>query len=57
MTSIPKIDQLLRELEQNNFYGAVELKFEAGRLILIRKTENIKPQDCRDNRGEHGAHR
>ncbi len=53
MTSIPAIEKLLTELEHERFYGAVELKFESGRVVLIRKTETIKPQDYRNNRGEH----
>ena len=40
---------LLAELERNRFYGSIELKFEAGRIVLLRKTEMIKP-DYRDNR-------
>ena len=48
------VNEILRSLEQSRFYGTVELKFEAGRVVLIRKTETLKPsaQDCRDNRGE-----
>ncbi len=36
------------------FFGTVELKFESGRVVLIRKSETIKPStnDCRDNRGD-----
>ena len=47
------MNDLLRSLEQSRFYGTVELKFESGRVVLIRKTETIKPcvQDYRDNRG------
>lgn len=52
MTSISTIEKLLTELEHERFYGAVELKFESGHVVLIRKTETIKPNDCRNNRGE-----
>jgi hypothetical protein len=47
------VNEILRSLEQSRFYGTVELKFESGRVVLIRKTETIKPcaQDYRDNRG------
>lgn len=46
------IDQLLRELERTRFYGAVELKYEAGHVVLIRKTETFKPtQNYGNNRG------
>lgn len=48
------VNEILRSLEQSRFFGTLELKFEAGRVVLIRKTETLKPsaQDCRDNRGE-----
>ena len=53
------VNDLLRSLEQSRFYGTVELKFESGRVVLIRKTETMKPsaQDCRDNRGEADEHK
>lgn len=51
MTSVERV---LRELEQDYFYGSVEIKFEAGKAVLLRKTETIKPIDenCRNNRGK-----
>lgn len=53
------VNEILRSLEQSRFYGTVELKFESGRVVLIRKTETLKPsaQDCRDNRGEADEHK
>lgn len=45
------VANILRDLERDRFYGSIEIKFEAGRVVLLRKTETIKP-DCRDNRGE-----
>ncbi len=52
------VNDLLRSLEQSRFFGTVELKFEAGRVVLIRKTETMKPSaDCRDNRGEADEHK
>ena len=45
--------ELLRELERSRFYGAVEIKFEAGRIALIRKTETIKLANYRENRGQN----
>ena len=45
---------LLRQLDQSRFYGSVELKFEAGRLVTLKRTETLKPADlCRDIRGNH----
>jgi hypothetical protein len=46
-----EIEKLIEDLERTRFFGSLELKFEAGRVVLVRKTETIKPTDCRDNRG------
>ncbi len=45
----------LRELETSRFYGSVELKFEAGHVVLLKKTETLKPMQpsCGNNRGAH----
>ncbi len=45
---------VLTEIERRRFFGSLEIKFEAGRVTLIRKTETIKPAagDCRNNRGQ-----
>ncbi len=53
MDTIEVITRLLRDMEQQRFYGGLEIKFESGHVVLIRKTENIKPEDRRNNRGEH----
>ncbi len=52
------VNDLLRSLEQSRFFGTVELKFESGRVVLIRKTETLKPSadDRRDNRGDTDEH-
>jgi hypothetical protein len=39
------IPQLVSDLEQCRFYGSLELKYEDGRLVLIRKTETFKPME------------
>jgi len=49
------VSDVLNELERGRFYGSVEIKFEAGRVVLLRKTETIKP-DYRENRGERNEH-
>ncbi len=45
--------ELLAELERARFYGSLEIKFEAGRIVILRKTETIKPtrEDYRKTRG------
>ncbi len=50
-----RLDELLVDLEKQRFYGSLEVKLEAGKVVLLRKTETIKPvaDDCRDNRGTY----
>jgi len=43
---------LLRDLERQKFFGSLDLKFESGQLVLMRKTETLKPNDCREALGE-----
>ena len=45
------VELLLREYERDKLFGSVEIKYESGRVVLIKKSETIKPA-CRDNRGE-----
>lgn len=33
---------LLKDLVNKHFYGEVLIKFEAGRIVLIKKVENMK---------------
>ena len=48
------VEQLLSELTRDHFYGTLEIKFEAGKAVLLRKTETIKPidEDYRNTRGK-----
>ena len=39
-----------REFEQDKLYGELTIKYEAGRVVLIKKSETIKPATVRDNR-------
>ena len=51
------LSQLLADLKQQGFYGSLEIKFEAGGVVLLRKTETIKPtDDYRNNRGKPNDH-
>ena len=47
---------LLHQLEAARFYGSIEVKFEAGNVVLVRKTETLKPTQPSygDNRGNYG---
>jgi len=58
-----ELEMLLTELESQGFFGSLELKFEHGRIVLMKKIETIKTscKNPRDNRGEshercHEAH-
>lgn len=53
-----ELTQLLKQLEASHFYGSVEVRFEAGHITVIRKTESIKPNagDHRKNRGQADEH-
>lgn len=35
--------ELLGRLKESKFYGEVLVKMEAGKVVIIKKTENIKP--------------
>jgi hypothetical protein len=35
----------LEQLSRTMFWGSVTLKFEGGRIVHIRKEENLKPTD------------
>lgn len=35
--------ELLRGLEAGRFYGTLELKYEAGRITWMKKSETMKP--------------
>lgn len=38
-----KLLKILKELIASRFFGILELRFEDGKVVNIRKTENIKP--------------
>jgi hypothetical protein len=37
--------ELIRQLSRERFYGALTLKFEAGRIVIIKKEETLKPSE------------
>lgn len=53
------VDEILSQLARDRFYGSVEIKLEAGKIVLLRKTETIKPTDenCRNNRSGNDEHK
>lgn len=45
------MEELIRfftRLIRERFYGSVEVKFEAGRIVLIRLNRTIKPEELGD---------
>lgn len=48
----PTVEQLIVEAQKSGFYGSLELKFEAGRFVIARKSETIKPLSGRNDRGD-----
>lgn len=38
-----KLIKLIKDLIYSHFWGIIELRFEDGKIVHIRKTENIKP--------------
>lgn len=41
-SQLTRLYEIMRETMENGFYGSVEIKFEAGKVTIIRKTESIK---------------
>jgi hypothetical protein len=35
----------LKSLAEQGFFGAITLKYEAGKVVHVRKEENLKPSD------------
>jgi hypothetical protein len=42
---------LIRQLSRERFFGALTIKFESGKIVVLKKEETIKPQPSRDTRG------
>lgn len=57
MPSEPTIEEILREIEESRFYGALEIKFEKGIPVILKKSQNIKPSTHRNYRGESSENR
>lgn len=48
----PAIQMLLDNAQKERMYGSIEIKFEAGKVVLAKRSETIKPQSYRDSRDE-----
>ncbi len=40
--TLKKLLELIKSLVDNKYYGTLEIKFEAGKIVLCRKDETIK---------------
>jgi hypothetical protein len=45
---------LLNDLERAGFWGSLEIKLEAGNVVLIKKTETLKPNQRSNWGNENG---
>lgn len=41
-SQLTKLYEMLREIFDSGFYGSIEVKFEAGKVTIVRKVESIK---------------
>jgi hypothetical protein len=48
----PAVEMLHREFEHDKLYGEIVTKYEAGRVVLIRRTESIKPASLNNRDGD-----
>jgi hypothetical protein len=37
--------ELIQQLAREGFFGALTIKFEAGRVVILKKEETLKPSD------------
>ena len=56
------LQQLIRQLEECRFYGSLTLKFEAGRIVILKKEQTLNPADLsgqprRNNGTEEANHK
>ena len=41
-SQLTKLYEILREMFQTQYYGSIEVKFEAGKVTIVKKTESLK---------------
>ncbi|MCD8490736.1 MAG: hypothetical protein LRY51_01890 [Geovibrio sp.] len=41
-SQLNQLQELLREMFQSNFYGSVGVKFEGGKVTIVKKTQSLK---------------
>lgn len=40
-----KLIELLKQLAEERFYGRLEIQFENGKIVILRKIQTIKVED------------
>ena len=51
----PSVELLLSRWQREREYGTLEIKFEAGRVVLMKESRTIKPADYRNTRDQDEA--
>jgi hypothetical protein len=46
----PDVYKVHEKAESDKFFGSVEVSYQNGKAVIIRRTETIKPASCRDTR-------
>lgn len=46
------LELVLLQMQEDRTWGEVVVKYEGGRVVLMKRTETIKPSSDRDNRSE-----
>lgn len=41
-SQLTRLYEILREMFQTQYYGSIEVKFEAGKVTIVKKTESLK---------------
>jgi hypothetical protein len=41
--------ELIQKLCRERFFGALTIKFESGKVVILKKEETIKPKPYQDN--------
>jgi hypothetical protein len=49
MTVPKELEQALTEFRERKLWGQIQLDFQRGELVVIRKQETIKPEDNREH--------
>ena len=45
MINCDKLIKMIQDLIEKNFYGIIELRFEAGSIVSLKKTETYAKKD------------